>query len=57
VPGLDRAQELGAKEDGLAVVVTSRADGSPQVSVVNAGVLAHPVTGERIVGFVARGGA
>jgi PPOX class probable F420-dependent enzyme len=40
----------------LAVVVTSRSDGSPQVSVVNAGVLEHPVTGETVVGFVARGG-
>jgi hypothetical protein len=27
------------------------------VSVVNAGVLGHPVTGDRVVGFVARGGA
>jgi PPOX class probable F420-dependent enzyme len=57
VPGLDRARELGAQEDGLAVVVTSRADGSPQTSVVNAGVLDHPVTDEPVVGFVARGGS
>ena len=55
--GLDRARELGAQEQGLAVVVTSRADGSAQASVVNAGVLDHPVTGECVVGFVARGGA
>ena len=55
--GLDRARELGAQEDGLAVVVTSRADGSPQTSVVNAGVLDHPVTDEPVVGFVARGGS
>jgi hypothetical protein len=27
------------------------------VSVVNAGVLEHPVTGESVVGYVARGGA
>ena len=54
---LGRARELGEAENGLAVVVTSRADGSAQTSVVNAGVLDHPVTGERIVGFVARGGA
>jgi hypothetical protein len=52
---LDRAGDLGSREDGLAVVVTSRADGSAQVSVVNAGVLEHPVTGEPVVGFVARG--
>ena len=57
VLGLDRARELGAKENGLAVVVTSRADGSAQASVVNAGVLDHPVSGEPVVGFNARGEA
>src|SRR5882672_1864393 len=54
---LEQARELGAKESGLSVVVTKRADGSAQTSVVNAGVLDQPVTGEQIVGFVARGGA
>lgn len=54
---LDRARELGAREDGLAVVTTTRADGSAPGSVVNAGVLDHPVTGEPVVGFVIRGGA
>jgi PPOX class probable F420-dependent enzyme len=53
---LERARKLGSRESGLSVVVTSRADGSPQASVVNAGVLAHPVTEELAVGFVARGG-
>lgn len=53
---LNRARELGAREDGLAVVVTSRTDGSAHASVVNAGVLDHPVTGEPVVGLVARGG-
>jgi PPOX class probable F420-dependent enzyme len=37
------------------VVVTSRTDGSVQASVVNAGVVDHPVTGQLVVGFVARG--
>ena len=54
---LDKARELGGREDGLAVVVVSRADGTPVVSVVNAGVVEHPVTGQQVVGFVARGGA
>jgi PPOX class probable F420-dependent enzyme len=54
---LERARELGARESGLAVAVASRADGSPQASVVNAGVLNHPVTDDPVVGFVARGGA
>ena len=54
---LDRARELGARESGLAVVVTTRDDGSAQATVVNAGVLSHPLTAEPIVGFVARGHA
>jgi hypothetical protein len=55
-PLLELARELGARESGLAVAVTSRLDGSPQASVVNAGLLEHPITGELAIGFVARGG-
>jgi hypothetical protein len=40
--GLDRARELGAREEGLAVAITLRDDGSPQASVVNAGVIDDP---------------
>lgn len=47
---------LAAAEQGLCVVSTVRADGSVQSSVVNAGVLRHPVTGREVIGFVARGG-
>lgn len=43
------------KESGLAAVIVQRADGSPVASVVNVGVLDHPVTGGPVVGFVARG--
>jgi PPOX class probable F420-dependent enzyme len=43
-------------DHGLSVVVTRRADHTPQTSVVNAGVLSHPVTGDRAVAFVAAGG-
>jgi PPOX class probable F420-dependent enzyme len=53
---LDLARELGAREQGLAVVTTLRPDGTAHVSVVNAGVLEHPVTGEPVVGFVSPGG-
>lgn len=42
-------------EHGLCVVSTSRADGTVQSTVVNAGVLPHPVTGAEVVGFVVRG--
>jgi PPOX class probable F420-dependent enzyme len=46
--------DLATAEHGLCVVSTVRGDGSVQSSVVNAGVLAHPVTAEEVVGFVVR---
>ena len=55
--GLELVGRLGGAEHGLAVVVTLRRDGEPSTSVVNAGVLAHPVTGEQVVAFVAQGGS
>jgi PPOX class probable F420-dependent enzyme len=54
---LSDAIELGRAERFLVVVSTARADGSIQSSVVNAGVLAHPDTGEQVVGFVTYGRA
>ncbi|WP_327640425.1 hypothetical protein OHB24_19170 [Kribbella sp. NBC_00482] len=53
--GLDRINELGQRDHFLAVVVTQRRSGEPAATVVNAGVLDHPVTGEPVVAFVARG--
>lgn len=53
--GLRRVAELASTESWLAVLVTTRADGEPAVSVVNAGILPHPVTGERVVGVVSQG--
>jgi PPOX class probable F420-dependent enzyme len=50
-------RRLVAAEHGLAVVATTRSDGSLHASVVNAGVLDHPVTGRPVVGLVARGDA
>src|SRR5687768_17187065 len=47
-------RSLVEQDSGLAVVATTRADGSVQTSVVNAGVLAHPVDGSEVVGLVAR---
>jgi PPOX class probable F420-dependent enzyme len=49
--------ELVPLDHGLCVVTTLRADGSAQASVVNAGVLRHPLTGAGVVGLVARGGS
>jgi PPOX class probable F420-dependent enzyme len=45
---------LAAAEQGLCVVSTVRANGSVQSSVVNAGVLSHPVSGREVVGLVVR---
>jgi len=42
-------------DHGLCVVVTMRADRTPHATVVNAGVLLHPVTGESAVALVAAG--
>ena len=44
-------------DHGLAVVSVLRPDSTVSSSVVNAGVLRHPVTGEQAVGFVSRGDA
>lgn len=54
---LATVEEVAAGDHHLAVVSTSRKDGSIQSSVVNAGVLPHPVTGEAAVGFVTYGPA
>jgi PPOX class probable F420-dependent enzyme len=53
---LARFAELVSLDHGLSVVVTLRADRTPHATVVNAGVLTHPTTGERVVAFVAAGG-
>jgi PPOX class probable F420-dependent enzyme len=52
---LQEAAALARDEHGLAVVSTLRADGSIQSSLVNAGVLPHPVTGEPGLAFVTYG--
>jgi hypothetical protein len=54
---LDQVRRLGQAEHGLVVVAVARPDGTVNTSVVNAGVLADPVTGEDVVGFVVRGDA
>jgi PPOX class probable F420-dependent enzyme len=52
---LQEAAALAAKESGLCVVSTVRADGTVQASLVNAGVLAHPSTEEATLAFVTYG--
>jgi PPOX class probable F420-dependent enzyme len=51
---LEDVRRLVALDHGLATVSTVRPTGDVQSTVVNAGVVAHPVTGEDVVGFVAR---
>jgi PPOX class probable F420-dependent enzyme len=53
--GLALISEYGAAERWLAVLVTLRDDGQPSVSVVNVGMLPHPVDGRAVVAFVERG--
>jgi PPOX class probable F420-dependent enzyme len=52
---LDAFIELVPLDHGLVVVSTSRADGTVQSSVVNAGVIDHPMSGDPVVAFVAAG--
>ena len=49
--------ELIRTEHNLVVVATTRGNGTAQASVVNAGVLDHPLTGRPAVGLVSGGGA
>jgi PPOX class probable F420-dependent enzyme len=55
MPDLSDFTGLSSAEHGLVVVCTTRVDGSIQASVVNAGVLPHPVSGEPALAFVTYG--
>jgi hypothetical protein len=52
---LDEVAGLAAREHGLVVVSTLRSNGTIQASVVNAGVLPHPLGGQPVLGFVTYG--
>ena len=52
---LESAFALARDDNGLAVVSTLRADTTIQSSLINAGPLAHPATGEPTLGFVTYG--
>ena len=54
---LDEVVQLARREEFLAVVATLRADSTIQSSLVNAGVMKHPVTGEPAVALVTYGAA
>lgn len=52
---LQDAAALASHESGLVVISTLRSNGTIQSSVVNAGVLTHPATGEAVLGLVTAG--
>ncbi|MFQ5554581.1 MAG: pyridoxamine 5'-phosphate oxidase [Acidimicrobiia bacterium] len=54
---MDDVRKMSMADHGLAVVSTTRADGSVHSTLVNAGVMNHPVTGAVVVAFVVRGNA
>jgi PPOX class probable F420-dependent enzyme len=52
---LQEAWALSRSDHGLVVVSTLRADATIQASVVNAGVIDHPATGEPVLAVVTYG--
>jgi hypothetical protein len=52
---LDLVRRLATAESGLAIVATTRADGTVQPSLVNAGVMTRPGGSNDVIAFVARG--
>jgi PPOX class probable F420-dependent enzyme len=55
VSELDTFANLVPLDHGLAVISTTRADGTIQSSVVNTGVIKHPLRDTPVVAFVAAG--
>jgi PPOX class probable F420-dependent enzyme len=56
MPTMDDVRTVVELDHGLATVATTRADGTVQATVVHAGVVDHPRTGEPVAAFVARPG-
>jgi PPOX class probable F420-dependent enzyme len=54
---LDLVRRLVRADHGLAVVATTRSDGTVHGSLVNAGVLEDPITYRPVLGFVTAGSA
>ena len=54
---LEEAAALARHEHGLVIVATLRGDGTIQSSLVNAGIVPHPVSGEPTLAFVTNGPA
>lgn len=56
-PAEDKLRRLVAAENGLCSFVCLDGSGSPHVSIINAGVMDNPVTGETSVACVVRANA
>lgn len=54
-PDLSPIERIAPRDHFLSVVTTTRADGTVQASLVNAGLLEHPVSGDPVVAFVTYG--
>ncbi len=54
---LEKLRRLAAAEHGLCTFVCLDAAGAPHASVINAGVMDHPLTGEATVAAVVTGAA
>ncbi len=52
---LEEAAALARHERGLVVISTLRFNGTIQASLVNAGVVTHPASGETVLGLVTAG--
>jgi hypothetical protein len=53
---IEEFRKLVTGDHGLVTVSVPRGDGTISSSVVNAGVLTHPASGDSVVGLVVRGG-
>ncbi len=53
---MEHVREFAAADQGLAIVSFARGNGTVHSTLINAGVMAHPVTGEEVVALVVRGG-
>ena len=54
---MEDVRTFAGADQGLAIVSFGRPDQSVHSSLVNAGVMAHPVTGEEVVALVVRSNA
>ena len=56
-PAIDKLRRLVAAENGLCTFACLDGSGAPHVSIINAGIMDHPVTGEPSVACVVRADA